>query len=314
MTDTVETTAYDVPAFFPAGHETLFGVFCRAAATKLDGTGVLISSGGLTGTSTVGRNQMFVRLARRLASTGVHSLRFDYHGIGESTGVLDEFRLDADQPFVDDILGACHWMQGQGVERLVLLGKCFGSRMALSAAVSVGRLDGLVLIGVPVRDFGTGERAVTRLATELSVMDYVRRSLRPEVIRRLGDARHRKAYLRAATAKARVLTARLSGRSRSSDGPLWISPNFVRPLEALVARAVPVQLVYGVEDEFYKDFQKASQHDPLRAILERAGDSLTVTTTPGQVRGFVQADVQDTIVDAACEWIFRLTTESRARE
>ncbi len=309
MRDTVQTTAYDVPAFFPAGEESLFGIFSGPSA-KVDSPGVLISSGGLTGTSTVGRNQMFVRMAQRLASTGLHSLRFDYHGIGESTGVLDEFRLDADQPFVDDILGACRWMQGQGVARLVLLGKCFGSRMALSAAVSVEALDGVVLIGVPVRDFGSGERAVTRLATELSLWDYVRRGLRLKTIRRLSHARHRKAYIRAATAKARVLTARRSQRTQSPDGLGWVSPNFIRPLEALVARGVPLQLVYGVEDEFYKDFQQASQHEPLRAILERAGSLVEVATTPGQVRGFVQAGVQAAIVETACEWIARLPRDS----
>ncbi|HWH36050.1 MAG TPA: alpha/beta fold hydrolase [Acidimicrobiales bacterium] len=311
MNATALTTAVEhIPVFFPAGTETLFGVYTRPVHSPRD-VAVLISSGGLTGTSTVGRNQMFVRLAQRLAADGFPALRFDYHGIGESTGVLDEFRLDAAEPFVDDIVGAGRRVHDLGARRQVLLGKCFGSRMALSAAAALDHLDAVVLIGAPVRDFGKGERAVTRLADQVSIWDGIRRVLRPAFLRGLTDQRRRKTLVRAARAKARALSSRIPGQAtpaarQSSDG---VSRRFIEPLEALMARGVPVQLIYGRDDDFYREFLAASQRGRLARLLAEHAGLVEITVTPGQVRGFVQCEVQDAIIDAACTWIARRSGE-----
>lgn len=302
MAAPVDASCEEAPAYFPAGSETLFGISCRAGGSA-NRTGVLISSGGLTGTSTVGRNQMFVRLARRLAGLGFPNLRFDYHGIGQSTGVLEEFRLDATEPFVDDIRGAADWLLGQGVDRMILLGKCFGSRMALTAAAALPSISGLVLVGAPVRDFGTGEKAITRLATELTTLDFARRGLRLKTLRKLADPRHRRAYARAVAAKLRVLRTRPDEAGPEPEDASWVSPHFLRPLSTVLERGVPVQLVYGVDDEFYSDFLVAREQGRLNRLLARFPQQVDVTTTPGQVRGFAQLDVQDAIIDVACDWI-----------
>lgn len=295
----------ETPVFFPAGSESLFGIYSQVNGLR-NRTGVLISSGGLTGTSTVGRNQMFVRLAHRLAGAGFPTLRFDYHGIGESTGILEEFRLDVADPFVDDIRGGAAWMLANHVERLVIFGKCFGSRMALAAAPSIENLDGVILVGVPVRDFGTGERAIARLATELTIADFARRALKPQSIRKLADPKHRNTYAKAATAKLKVLGQRVRGETKSpDDGPSWVSPFFAGPLTALLERGIPLQFVFGVEDEFYQDFLSASDRGVLSQLRDDFDSQITVSLTPGQVRGFAQVNVQDAIVEVACGWIER---------
>lgn len=292
------------PVFFPAGQETVFGIYTRPVPDHLD-LAVLISSGGLTGTSTVGRNQMFVRMAQRLAADGLPSLRFDYHGIGESTGVLEEFRLEVTQPFSDDIVGAAACLARHGHHRSILLGKCFGSRMALSSAALLDGLEGVVLIGAPVKDFGKGERAVTRLASEVSIRDGVRRVLQPAFLRGLADQRRRKTLARAAKAKLRALSGRLPGRTSPAarQDLQGVSRRFLEPLEALLERGIPVQLVYGREDDFYREFLQASQHGRLARLLADHAELIEVSLTPGQVRGFVQCEVQDAIIDAACSWI-----------
>lgn len=136
------------PVFFPAGGERLFGVF-TAPSGDAHGTAVTMLTGGGYITSTH-RNRLYVRLARRLAGLGYHSMRFDYRGTGESTGTIDGFLLD--QPFVEDVLGAVEWVEGQGVVRHVLVGSCFGARTALAAADHVSGLDSAVLLSAPVRD------------------------------------------------------------------------------------------------------------------------------------------------------------------
>lgn len=292
----------EIPAFFPAGDETLFGILTLPRGAVR--TGVLIASGGLAGTSTVGRNQMFVRLNRRLSAEGLATMRFDYHGIGESTGVVEEFRLDAQQPFVTDIVGAARFFQTQGIGGLVLVGKCFGSRMALASTSSIERLQGVVLIGAPVRDFARRERTTTKLAAEYSAWDYLRRALRRSTLLALRDPRKRKSYLRVAKAKLMAMRRQVKDRGNptAQTEPRWVSPGFIKPLEALAERDVPIQLIYGVEDEFYEEFERASkQHERLRRLVEHP--LVQVTTVPGRVGDFVQPEVQEAMLDAVCGWI-----------
>lgn len=293
----------EIPVFFTAGGESLFGIVAEPA-TGAGTTGVVIVSGGLTGTSTVGRNQLYVWLARQLAADGFPSIRFDYHGMGESTGRLDEFRLDTEEPFVDDILAAAHCLRGHGVERIVLLGKCFGSRMALAATGQIGELDGVVLIGPPVRDFGKGERTVVRLATELTARQWLQRALRPETVRNLADKRRRTDYRRAAVAKGRAMVARRRRRRRHGQrtGDFWVSSRFVDPLWRLAERRVPVQLVYG-DDNFYRDFRTASRQGALAELLGDPTALVTISEVPGLARGFVQGPGQEAIIGTIRSWL-----------
>lgn len=303
------------PAFFPAGDEVLFGITTRAEGEVPDPPAVLIVSGGLTGTSTVGRNQMYVALARDLAADGFPSMRFDYHGMGESTGQIDEFKLDAEGPFVDDITGAVRFLEGQGLDRVVLVGKCFGSRMALSATGEVSGLAGLVLMSPPVRDFGRGEKLVVKMATEMSVTDYIRRAVSLNVARGLLQARQRRVYMRAGKAKLRAMAARRRSDNRGAEGKAsglyWVSPKFLEPLRAVVERRLPVLILYGDQDDFYSDFLQARQ-GPLGALLADAGELVELAVVPGEVSGFVQGPVQDAINNATRSWIARKMAGPRA--
>lgn len=138
----------DAPFFFPAGEEMLFGVLTRPTG-EANGTTVTMLTGGGYLTSTH-RNRMYVRLSRRLAALGYHTLRFDYHGTGESTGSARQFHID--EPFVEDLAGAIGWLEGQGLSRHVLVGSCFGSRTALACSPQIPGLERLVLLSPPARD------------------------------------------------------------------------------------------------------------------------------------------------------------------
>jgi len=136
----------EVPAFFAADGEHLFGVLTSPTG---DPTGLCVTmlAGAWYGPATH-RNRLFVRLARRLATEwGCHSLRVDFHGAGESTGVS---HLGLDDPFPGDLTGAVHWLQSQGIHRHVVVGACLGSRTALMAAPEIDGLEGLVLLAPPL--------------------------------------------------------------------------------------------------------------------------------------------------------------------
>lgn len=101
---------------------------------------VLLNSGIL---HHVGPSRLYVRLARRLASDGHVTLRFDFSGIGDS-----EPRKDA-LPFVEsapvETAAAMDLLQAKmGIERFWLIGLCSGADMAFKVAGRDERVCGIV--------------------------------------------------------------------------------------------------------------------------------------------------------------------------
>lgn len=83
----------ELPVIFDCAGEHLIGVICQSAG-PMD-TGVLIMVGGRQ--YRAGSHRQFVLLARRLASADFSSLRFDFRGMGDSTGEAQSFEaVDAD--------------------------------------------------------------------------------------------------------------------------------------------------------------------------------------------------------------------------
>lgn len=81
------------PVIFECAGEHLVGVICQSARPAE--TGVLIMVGGRQ--YRAGSHRQFVLLARRLASADFSSLRFDFRGMGDSSGEVQSFEAaDAD--------------------------------------------------------------------------------------------------------------------------------------------------------------------------------------------------------------------------
>lgn len=295
-----ELTLEHRPVFFPAGRETVFGLFTPAPVAK--GPGVIILSGGLHGTSTVGRNRTFLRLAERLAAAGYHVLRFDYHGIGESTGLAGGFGRD--DPFATDAVAAARWMEEEGIDRIILVGKCFGARLAWAAAGDVRRLAGVVAIDSPMRHYGKGESRITEHVRAGSV-ELVRRAVRLETLRGLLDPKRRRSYQLIAQAKMRALRNRGNGDALANGNHSdQVSRSLVSSFERLVRRRVPVLFLYGSQDKAYHAFARARE-GPLGRLIEGAGALADVQTIAGEVDGFAYAELQDRVVDTAIAWLDR---------
>lgn len=298
-------TAYrEYPVLFSAGQEQIFGVYTvpiREVQAGGDAAVVLLTGGGFIPGSH--RNRMWVRLARRLGAAGIPALRVDYRGVGESTGRTLEFWLD--RPFVEDLDGAVRWLRERGVTRVALAGSCFGARTILETAEGIAGLAGAVLLSVPLRGHRWGEYAATRFATELTVADYVHRAARARVLRRLLDRRWREAYLRVLRVKARSVVGRLRAGRRPDeipDGLGWMSPKFVIPLRHLVGRRVPLLFLYGSEDEYYREFQRALV-EGLDRLIGQADGALEIRTVEGVLHGFTTLEMQEAAIGQAFDWI-----------
>jgi len=87
-------------------------------------------------------------LAVRLASLGFQSLRFDYHGTGDSAGGdLDDDRVPAWLATIGD---AIDFLRNAGVGRIALFGTRMGATLATAVAAERGDVDALVLLAPSV--------------------------------------------------------------------------------------------------------------------------------------------------------------------
>jgi pimeloyl-ACP methyl ester carboxylesterase len=293
----------EVPALFAAGDETLFGVLTRPPTDlDRDSTAVVLVAGGWLTTS-ADRNRTFVRIARELAADGLVAFRFDYHGIGESTGVHGPYRLR--EPDVLDLDAALEWLRGQGICRFVLVGVCFGARTALQVAADRPDVEALALVSMPVTDGGPWSFAVAGLAKRLSVGEIARRGLRWSSVRELSDPAMRRVFAKAV--RARVSRARRRPKGNPGDGtrqPPQHWPVISATVEQQLLRVrdrVRVFLLYGEGDEEYVGYLEARQRSGSDALTPAPG-TFEVVVGPVNVHGFARLSVQDDVVALLREW------------
>jgi pimeloyl-ACP methyl ester carboxylesterase len=293
------------PCFFDSGGHTLLGILTEPIG-EATGTVVLLASGGGTPSTSTERDRMFVRLARALADSGHHVFRFDWHGVGDSTGEVLTFRLD--QPFLEDLAAAITFLRSSGLGRFVIVGSCFGARTTMAAHATIEGVRAVVLIAPPVRDFALSERRT--LGWRLH--DYVTAVVKPRRLIGGDDRITARRYLRFLKSGGRVILRRVtSGLRRQTDEPTWVSGAFVHGLTSLVERDLPTLLLYGTEDEEFLDFEEF-RAGRVGRLVDRAKRSLEINILPGRVHGFTRIDSQVVTVEAISDWIGRLVSDEAA--
>lgn len=295
------TAEHELPVYFAAGKDQLFGILTQPVGERLGTVAVVLGAGSLV--SSTGRNRFLVRLCRRLGAAGYHAFRFDYHGAGESTGAIERFRLD--EPFTEDLDAAIGWLRAHGMSKFLLIGWCFGARTALTYAPRIRNLQGLVLVSPPVCDAAEHDEDVTWMASKVRASDVLRLGFRPWVIRGLLDRQRRRRYAKFALAKMRLAAAKLVRSQGAREArPANVSPGFLQPLQRLMARRVPVPMlfVYGTGDRYYDDFQRATCTLEDEVTSESSAP-IEVETVSGQLHHVPSVSVQDAALKVIEEWI-----------
>ncbi|MEL7187868.1 MAG: hydrolase 1, exosortase A system-associated, partial [Pseudomonadota bacterium] len=107
----------------------------------------------------VGSHRQFVLLARDFANVGFPVLRFDFRGMGDSSGAFREFEAVG-----DDIRAAidCFYEQHRSLRHVVLFGLCDAASASLMYAHEDPRVLGLVLVNPWARTDAGEARAFLR--------------------------------------------------------------------------------------------------------------------------------------------------------
>jgi len=301
--EAVQSRVVDDPVFFPPATGRYFGLVSVPAAGDGKATGVILLSGTHPGSTTIGRNRMWVTLGRALAERGYLALRIDYGGLGESLPA--ESVYDLDRPAVDLFHHAVAELRSRGAERILVVGTCFGSRTAVAgAAAEEEGIAGLLLLAPPVRSTTKGGGGAAHLAMYSSTGDLAKRALSLRTLRQLaGTTRARRMARLVVVNKVKSLLGRRPvKRHNGQPSPTDAATAFLEPLRLLAQRRVPMRLVYGDQDMFWTEFKKAEE-GRLGQVLQRAGSGIEVRTVPGVVRGFVSVRIQDISMQSVLEFV-----------
>jgi len=145
----------EIPVVFECEGDALVGIASVPPAPK--SVGVLIIVGGPQ--YRVGSHRMFALLARTLAEQGYAAFRFDYRGMGDSSGGRRTFEdISADIACA----AAAFRAQTPQVNQLVLWGLCDAASAALMSVDQLDDVVGLVLANPWVRSEQTHNQALVR--------------------------------------------------------------------------------------------------------------------------------------------------------
>jgi alpha/beta superfamily hydrolase len=131
------------PFFFGASDRRLYGTYDPAATARSSGASRAAVICAPWGPDYVFMHGVLRRLAFSLSDAGVHVLRFDYFGVGDSAGEGEEASIVG---WREDIAEAIEELKSMaGVQRIDLVGVRLGATMAAEVAVKRTDINSLVL-------------------------------------------------------------------------------------------------------------------------------------------------------------------------
>jgi uncharacterized protein len=133
--------------FIPASHGRLEAIL-KEPAGDVKGVGLVCHPHPLGGGTM--HNKVVFRAAAGLVDAGLITLRFNFRGVGASTGEHDD--IDGGMEDVSDALN--YLAQTYPSQPITLAGFSFGSRTGMAVGMNDDRVVRLVTIGTPVDKYG----------------------------------------------------------------------------------------------------------------------------------------------------------------
>ncbi|MBA3826527.1 MAG: alpha/beta hydrolase [Ktedonobacterales bacterium] len=128
----------------PTTHGMLEGLLRHEGYTSLVGMAAVVCHPHPLGGGTM-HNKVVFTLAKTLGEAGIPALRFNFRGVGRSTGAFDEGRGEA-----DDVRVALDWLAARyPATPLLLAGFSFGAWVGLPVGCGDPRVTRIIGAGVP---------------------------------------------------------------------------------------------------------------------------------------------------------------------
>jgi uncharacterized protein len=275
---------------FSCEGETLYGI--AAVPDYPVSEGVIIVVGGPQ--YRIGSHRQFTLIARQLAETGIPVFRFDYRGMGDSTGDLRGY-----EDVQADIAAALDAFQlgCPTVSRVTIWGLCDGASAAMAYAASDRRVTGLVLINPWMPTNGGKSRTLLRHY-------YWQRLLDTSFWQKLRSGQFDwRGSLRSVIATTRHAAGDDRGkRAAKLNVPVNSTPTTDRILAAFSRYQGKILLILCRKDLTALEFDGLLQRSrSWRAIFSRAGSAQR--DLPDANHTFSRKEWRDQVVTWTTEWI-----------
>lgn len=310
-----------------AGHR-LFGMLHRPAVNRAPGVAVVLLSPGVKGR--VAPHRLYVKLARRLCDAGYQVLRFDFYGLGDSEGELEEKMLAAVYAsvsagrYVDDTITAMNWLQREfQIEKFVLAGLCGGAITGLFSGARDERVDALIGFGIPVIQYGdealryrhlsAGEQGRYRRGYLRKLADW--KSWMRLLTFRSDFSVISKVFLsplKRAWKKFMAKPADPAADITTSAEPSNLNPFFPPAFFEFLHSSKKMFLIFGETDRLYWDFDEKF-YQPRRLEIDRIKDRFELHLVKEARHVFEERGQQQDLMHNVIAWVERKYGSNTAR-
>jgi alpha/beta superfamily hydrolase len=267
----------------------------------------------------VAPHRLYVKMAEAFVAQGFWVFRFDAHGLGDSEGthpepiLADLYGAIAVGRFIDDTHDGLDFLRATyGIRRFILGGLCGGAITGVLAARDRQDAVGILGLGLPVMVEGS---QVDKYAV---MTEGQARNLRRKYLAKLADPR---AWLRLLQLKSdfrlitRTLRAKKAPAPAASPAPAAgvavqpavadnTNPHFAPAMRALLARDVPLLLLFSEMDRLWWEFEeKYLQRHP--ADLAARPGLADIVVVPEANHVFTLDAWQADMLGRACAWLDR---------
>ena len=272
----------ETPLTLECQGDALVGILTQPAQSSE--LGVLIIVGGPQ--CRTGSHRQFTLLARGLARHGIPSLRFDYRGMGDSTGALRNF-----EEIQEDIASALQGFLAHSptTRRFVLWGLCDAASAALLHTRINPEIAGLILCNPWTRtDQGFAKAQIKHY--------YRNRLTNPQLWKKILSGQFKLTQSLRELCTALLKTA----RSPTPRGPLLPLPE--RMQHALADYAGPTLLILSGQDLTAREFEDTVKTSDLwKSWL--SSPAVTRHDLPEADHTFSQRHWNDQVIQHSAEWV-----------
>jgi pimeloyl-ACP methyl ester carboxylesterase len=308
------------PLSFQSNGEELVGILNQPGGLgKAPDLGIVFTHSGSRGR--LGNTFHYPYFARCFAAAGIPTLRFDPAGLGDSTGTIETgdiralYREIQTGCFVGDTLAAIdEFLRHVRPRRLLLFGVCGGAATALLTAQRCPRIDGVVLLSLPVLldgpDVSTLSDTPSGYAREYLVKNYAKKLLSITAWARLLTARSdMRRIFECAIASVRPSTRTGFVVPRSVEAPPHprLNRHVLAAMESLTERGSRLLVLLGHEDSLRHHWETELHriYWPRRPAFSRLID---VHYIPGCNHMFTLREWQQKAVSLSLDWIGKLAS------